>query len=164
VTRRSTAADAPAPDVSGHRRSDLTGLDQAGRVWAVLRDLAESYPPRHEVRAALKLGRGSGRVKALLRLTEGPLSLTELADACQVDAPYATLIVDSLEQRGLVERRPDPADRRRRLVALTAAGEEKARDARSILDQPPPGFARLSPAELDVLEDLVARIADAPRP
>ena len=39
-----------------------------------------------------------------------------------VDPPYATLIVDTLEERGLVERRPDPADRRRKIVQLTASG------------------------------------------
>jgi DNA-binding MarR family transcriptional regulator len=161
VTRRSTTGD-PAPGglpASGHPPLDVTGLDQVGRVWAVMRALAESYPPKQEVRAALNLGRGSGRVKALQWLSEGPLSLSELADAVQVDAPYATLIVDSLEERGLVERRPDPADRRRKLVALTPAGTAAAQRAQHVIGQPPPGFARLSPAELDTLEGLVTRIA-----
>ena len=155
MTQRSTAADSPA----GHPPRDLTELDQAGRVWAVMRELAESYPPKPQVRAVLNLGRGSGRFRALEWLAEGPLSLSQLADAVQVDAPYATLIVDTLEQRGLVERRPDPADRRRKLVALTPAGTAAADAARRIIRQPPPGFAQLSPAELDTLEELVARIA-----
>jgi DNA-binding MarR family transcriptional regulator len=135
------------------------GASQAGRIWAAMRDLTDGYPSKDMLREALNLGRGSGRVKALLWLTEGPLSLSELAEAVRVDAPYATLIVDNLEERGLVERRPDPADRRRKLVALTPEGKEAAQRALRIKREPPPGFASLTAAELDVLEDLVRRIA-----
>jgi DNA-binding MarR family transcriptional regulator len=95
------------------------GADAAG-VWAAMRALVESHPTKDLMRAALDLGRGSGRIKALLLLAGSPMSLTGLADAMGTDAPYATLIVDSLEERGLAERRPDPADRRRKLVTLTA--------------------------------------------
>jgi DNA-binding MarR family transcriptional regulator len=157
VTRRPTTDDraaGPHPALL-----DLAGLDQNGRVWTVMRDLVENYPPREALREALNLGRGSGRVKALMCLIAGPLSLSELAEAVSVDAPYATLIVDSLEDRNLVERRPDPADRRRKLVALTPEGRQAAQRARRVKREPPPGFACLSPAELDTLEELVLRIA-----
>jgi len=144
-------------------RSDRTGRDQAaddqaGRIWAAMRDLTDSYPSKDVLREALNLGRGSGRVKALLWLAEGPLSLSELAAAVSVDAPYATLIVDNLEERGLVERRPDPADRRRKLVALTSEGKEAAHRALRIKREPPPGFANLSAAELHTLEELMRRL------
>ena len=144
-------------------RDDQVGQDQAehsqaGRIWAAMRDLADTYPSKDVLREALNLGRGSGRVKALLWLTEGPLSLSELAEAVRVDAPYATLIVDNLEERGLVERRPDPADRRRKLVALTPEGKEAAQRALRIKREPPPGFANLSAAELDTLEELMRRV------
>jgi DNA-binding MarR family transcriptional regulator len=131
---------------------------QAGRIWAAMRDLTDSYPSKDVLHAALNLGRGSGRVKALQWLAEGPLSLSELASAVSVDAPYATLIVDNLEERGLVERRPDPADRRRKLVALTPEGKEAAQRVLRIKREPPPGFARLSAAELDTLEELMRRV------
>jgi DNA-binding MarR family transcriptional regulator len=132
--------------------------DQAARVWATMRELAKNYPPPQLLRDALNLGRGSGRVRALLQLAEGSLSLSGLAEALGVDAPYATLIVDTLEQRGLAERRPDPADRRRKLVELTPAGKDATEGLLRILHDPPAGFADLSPAELDTLEDLVGRI------
>ena len=132
-----------------------------------MRDLAAHYPPPDLLRGALNLGRGTGRVKALLQLAGGPLSVSGLAEAVSVDAPYATLIVDTLEERGLVERRSDPADRRRKLVELTPAGQEAIGRVERILREPPEGFADLSPRELDVLEDLVTRItarsAPAPR-
>ncbi len=132
---------------------------RAERVWTLMRDLAASNPPKHILREALDLGRGTGRVKTLIRLVRGPMSLSELADAISVDPPYATLIVDTLEGRGLVERRPDPADRRRKIVQLTASGKDAAELALQIQRQPPPGFGRLSAGELATLEDLVQRIA-----
>ena len=135
---------------------------QAGRVWAAMRALVEGQPTKQRLRDALDLGRGSGRVKSLIWLTEGPLSLSGLAEAVGVDAPYATLIVDSLEERGLVERQPDPADRRRKLVTLTPAGRDAVAEVLRIQLEPPPGFGRLSAAELDTLEKLVWRIMAGP--
>jgi DNA-binding MarR family transcriptional regulator len=133
--------------------------DQAARIWAELRELTARYPSKEHIREVLGLGRGSGRFRSLIRLWRGPVSLSALAEAIGVDAPYATIIVDSLEERGLVERRPDPEDRRRKLVALTPAGEERTARALRIEWEPPPGFESLSPEELDTLEDLVRRIS-----
>jgi DNA-binding MarR family transcriptional regulator len=148
----------PQQTTRDDQASEQAAGSQAGRVWAAMRDLADSYPSKEVLREALNLGRGSGRVKALLWLAEGPLSLSELASAVSVDAPYATLIVDNLEERGLVERRPDPGDRRRKLVALTAEGKEAAQRALRIKREPPPGFASLSAADLDTLEELMRRL------
>jgi DNA-binding MarR family transcriptional regulator len=132
--------------------------DQAERVWAAMRGLASHYPPPQTLRDVLNLGRGSGRVRALLQLAEGPLSLSGLAEALGVDAPYATLIVDTLEERKLAERHPDPADRRRKLVELTPAGKDATERLLAIMREPPPGFATLSPGELNTLEDLISRV------
>jgi DNA-binding MarR family transcriptional regulator len=159
MTPQSTAADAQAR--TDQARDDQARDDQAERVWAAIRELTDGYPPKHELRDALNLGRGSGRVKALLWLAEGPLSLSGIAEAVGVDAPYATLIVDTLEAKGLVERRADPADRRRKLVSLTAEGKEAVTRVVKIQRRPPPGFANLSPAELDTLEDLMRRVTGA---
>ena len=136
-----------------------TSVDQASRVWVAMRNLVGRHPTKERMRAALDLGRGSGRVRSLMWLSEGPMSLSGLAEAIGVDAPYATLIVDSLEERGLVARQPDPADRRRKLVSLTPQGCEAIERLQRIEREPPPGFARLSAAELDILEGLLRRIA-----
>ena len=138
--------------------------DQAARVWAAMRGLVSSHPTKQLMRDALDLGRGSGRVRSLMWLAEGPLSLSGLAEAVGVDAPYATLIVDGLEERGLVERQPDPGDRRRKLVSLTPAGKEAVERVLRIQEQPPAVFGNLAPAELDTLEALLRRLAGEARP
>jgi DNA-binding MarR family transcriptional regulator len=53
----------------------------------------------------------------------GPLSLTSLAAAEQVSLPTISRLVGELEREGLVEKLPDPEDRRVRRVVATAAGE-----------------------------------------
>lgn len=137
------------------------GHEKATRVWAALQDYVLAQDHREKLREVLGLGRGTGRVKALLRLTEGPLSLRGIAEVTGVDAPYATLIVDHLEARGLVERAPHPDDRRRKIVTLTAHGREAAALAEQIINQPPPGFAQLPDAELTGLENVLDRLRQA---
>lgn len=163
MTRHSTVGDKHGGDKHGELAGEGQASEgQAGRVWAAMRDLVDSHPTKQLLREALDLGRGSGRVKSLLWLAEGPLSLSGLAEAVGVDAPYATLIVDSLEQRGLVERQPDPQDRRRKLVTLTPAGKDAVARVLRIQREPPPGFGNLTPADLNTLEDLVRRLAAGP--
>jgi DNA-binding MarR family transcriptional regulator len=58
----------------------------------------------------------------LRALHERPLTLTALADLLGVTKQAAAPVVDEMAGLGLVERRPDPADRRAKLLALTAAG------------------------------------------
>jgi DNA-binding MarR family transcriptional regulator len=56
----------------------------------------------------------------------GPLSVTALADAALVDPRNFGPVLAPLEQRDLIERRDDPSDRRRRLIALSPAGTRAA--------------------------------------
>ena len=133
--------------------------DDVTRVWQELRAFVLEHDHRAELRDTLGLGRGMGRIKVLLRLTQGPLTLRDIAEFTGVDAPYATLIVDNLEARGLVERTAHPGDRRRKLVTLTPAGQRAAAHASHIISQPPAGFSQLTDAELTLLESLLARLS-----
>jgi len=56
---------------------------------------------------------------------EGPRSVSDLAAAERVRHQSMAQTVSELEAEGLVGRTPDPDDRRRALVALTAAGREQ---------------------------------------
>jgi MarR family 2-MHQ and catechol resistance regulon transcriptional repressor len=55
---------------------------------------------------------------------KGPLLLGEVQRRILVSSGGVTYLVDRLAQKGLVERRECPNDRRARYAALTAAGEE----------------------------------------
>ncbi len=121
----------------------------------------ETHSRRGELDEALGFRLGGGRGKILFQLRDGPVTLGRLADANGVDAPYATLIVDKLEAHGLVERRPHPDDRRRKLVALTAAGHAAIATADAILLRPPPAIRDFPTEDLDQLTALLTRLVDA---
>ncbi|POX44897.1 MarR family winged helix-turn-helix transcriptional regulator [Streptomyces sp. Ru72] len=53
-----------------------------------------------------------------------PLSQVEVAGRLGVDRTTMVSLIDGLEDRGLVERRRSPRDRRKNVVELTAAGED----------------------------------------
>jgi DNA-binding MarR family transcriptional regulator len=53
-----------------------------------------------------------------------PRSQLELANHLGVDRTVMTYLLDDLERAGLIERQPDPADRRARRIAATPAGRE----------------------------------------
>ena len=131
----------------------------AARVWSALQAFVDAQDRRRELREALDLGRGLGRVTVLLELTRRPMTLRDVAEANGVDAPYATVIVDKLESRGLVRRTAHPDDARRKLVVLTAAGREAAELARRILTEPPADLAALPPADLALLDEILARLS-----
>lgn len=75
---------------------------------------------------------GTGRPLNVSRLLFeiGPdgASVRELRDRLELDSGYLTRLLHRLAGEDLVEVRPDPADRRRRLVGLTAAGLASWRD------------------------------------
>lgn len=58
--------------------------------------------------------------------TTGPLAVTALADAALVDPRNIGPVLEPLHRRGLIERGDDPADRRRRIIALSLAGTKAA--------------------------------------
>jgi EmrB/QacA subfamily drug resistance transporter len=131
--------------------------DVAARVWCRMRELVlDRNERRREVCEALDLS--FIRVKALLKLRPGPRTMRELAGALVIDRPYATVVVDELERRGLVERTVHPSDRRCRQVALTLAGEEAAHRADQILSDPPAALAGLPAADLEALDRLTAAL------
>ncbi len=57
-----------------------------------------------------------------LHALDEPTSMGGLAERLGIDASYVTAIADQLEERGLIERRPHPTDRRVKSLALTDEG------------------------------------------
>jgi DNA-binding MarR family transcriptional regulator len=89
-------------------------------------------------------------------LSEGA-SQQELGGRMALDPSGLVGAIDELEATGLVERRRDPADRRRNVVVLTAAGTAALRRARRLASD----SARelLEPLDDDEVETLVALLA-----
>jgi DNA-binding MarR family transcriptional regulator len=75
----------------------------------------------------------NGRECAVLTAIDDrvPLSQQEVARRLGVDRTTMVVLIDELENKGLVQRRQDPADRRKNVVALTDVGRATLRDATS---------------------------------
>jgi DNA-binding MarR family transcriptional regulator len=63
----------------------------------------------------------------------GGSRLTDLAERAQITKQSMGYLVDHLEQRGYLERRPDPSDRRAALISLTDRGWEQVRASLRII-------------------------------
>jgi DNA-binding MarR family transcriptional regulator len=135
--------------------------DPGKQAWVLMHQFVEAEGRRGELAETLGFRLGGGRGKALFQLSQGPMTLTQLAEANGVDAPYATLIVDKLEAHGLVERLPHPDDRRRKLVTLTATGESAIATADAILQRPPKAMKTLPAGDLEKLTEILSRLLDA---
>lgn len=91
--------------------------------------------------------------------------LTDLADQARLTLPAMSEIVNDLERLGIVERRPDPADGRAKLICLTAAGWDAMRVARTIIGDIEADYARrVSRGDFDqAAETLEALLRDLSR-
>ncbi|WP_033288546.1 MarR family winged helix-turn-helix transcriptional regulator [Amycolatopsis jejuensis] len=90
----------------------------------------------------------------------GPRTQAALAQYLSLDRTVMTYLLDDLETAGLVERRPDPADRRARRIEVTEAGSaalaaavERLRDVETSL------LAPLSPEKQQSLRVLLSELA-----
>jgi DNA-binding MarR family transcriptional regulator len=96
-----------------------------------------------------------------LRMLDRPRTMSEVADALQCDNSNVTGIVDSLEEKGLVARRPAEGDRRVKLIELTPEGRRvHARLARAFA-KPPEWVEALSAQDRRALRDVLRRAAES---
>lgn len=100
----------------GGQARDAESLSDA--FWGVARTLRERS---RESLAPWDIAPSHVRALRVL-MSEGPCRLSKLSERLRIARRSTTEVIDALEQRGLVERRPDPTDRRATLVAVTAQG------------------------------------------
>ncbi|MEI5011070.1 MarR family winged helix-turn-helix transcriptional regulator [Streptomyces sp. NPDC058423] len=93
----------------------------------------------------------------------GFMSQQALAAALSVDPSVMVAILNDLESARLVERRRDPSDRRRHIVAITEAGRRQLARAQEAVAEVEQGlFADLTPEEVAALRGLLARVRTSP--
>lgn len=113
-------SDLPPP---GSKRQRLV-LD----VDLALLDIADRLR-QHWAAHAAAAGLSVAQVKVLLTLVPGEaVPMRSLAAVLDYDASNLSTLIDRLERRGAVERRPDPADRRVKALAVTEQGEQVRAD------------------------------------
>jgi MarR family transcriptional regulator, transcriptional regulator for hemolysin len=93
--------------------------DRLRNFGFLLKEVSRRYVNRFEVRAA-EIPLNLAQAKALVRLEKNEgVSQARLAELAEVDPMTMVRILDRMEAEGLLERRPDPADRRARCLYLT---------------------------------------------
>ncbi|MFJ2033255.1 MarR family winged helix-turn-helix transcriptional regulator [Streptosporangium sp. NPDC087985] len=106
----------------------------------------------------------------LMAIVEAPArTQLALAQAVSVDKSKLVVILDELESAGLVRRRPDPTDRRARIIEVTSEGSRALKAARSdieaiedqlLADLAPSAQTALKSALQQLVGDPIARIED----
>ncbi|MDH6604617.1 DNA-binding MarR family transcriptional regulator [Streptomyces sp. SAI-208] len=120
---------------------------------------ARFYSDYEDAAAEHALTDVQARLLGLLSLE--PLPMRKLAQKLKCEPSNVTGIVDRLETRGLVERRPDPADRRVKVAAATEAGLQVARELQGGLQFAREPLAGLSQGERELLRLLLRLMRDA---
>jgi DNA-binding MarR family transcriptional regulator len=128
--------------LSGHTGPALARFGVDGRELAVLTVLSD----------------GGGTEEHDSRGGPRALAQHEAAKMLGVDRTTMVELLDALEEKGLVERRLDPADRRRKLVYLTPEGHTAVTEGGRAARAAERAFlAALTPAEGDQLRELLQR-------
>ncbi|MCB2050427.1 MAG: winged helix-turn-helix transcriptional regulator [Novosphingobium sp.] len=105
-------------------------------------------------------GASLARTRLLLFLIKrGPMRAIDIADFLAQAPRTVTQAIDGLERDGLVERLPDPTDRRAKQIRVTASGVDAAAKTepmrRKIVDQT---FGTLNEEEREVLQAILTKL------
>jgi DNA-binding MarR family transcriptional regulator len=134
-------------------------VSPADQAWALLLQVAFERVHAHFAAVVVELDLAPVQAKALHELNvEPPISMRELAERLKSDPSNVTGLIDRLEARGLVERRPDSNDRRIKGLALTAAGARLRERLFARLYSAPPSVAGLSESDQRCLSNALQRI------
>lgn len=139
-----------------------TGVAQAGseasEAWGLMLRLGTLFRDRlFDVCGELDLS--PPQLHALRELAPGTaVAMSDLAKKLRCDASNITGIVDRLEGRDLVKRRPDPADRRVKTIVATPAGSALRERIVARMSEVPPQIASLSRNDQKTLRDILDRV------
>ncbi|MET9476287.1 MarR family winged helix-turn-helix transcriptional regulator [Streptomyces sp. NPDC002917] len=126
---------------------------QLSAVGAVKRGLARALPA--------ECPGGSAAVLALLD-QHGEMRISRLAELLAVDMSVTSRHVAHVAERGWIERSPDPADKRSRILRLTPAGDDVLVDLNlRITDMFAHHLQEWSDDDVGQLNTLLARLRDS---
>jgi DNA-binding MarR family transcriptional regulator len=129
MPRSAARADAATPN-SGARHADRDAPSlEASLIATVAPVMRHLIAHARRRRAWSELTYQQYNVLRMIDTT-GPQGQAEVARRLMVTAPVVTRLAANLVDAGLVERRPDPSDRRAVVLALTATGRRRARAMR----------------------------------
>jgi len=136
-------------------RADVTSVDFGQALGTLLRRYLESASA---VVSDLPGGPRGFQVMSIAAVSACS-NQARIAERLGLDRTVMTYLVDDLEKAGLVERRPDPADRRARQVVLTAVGEKSFEAASTqILHVERAVLAGLSDEDAGQFRELLMRV------
>jgi DNA-binding MarR family transcriptional regulator len=137
-----------------------TKQESASKVWRLMSDYSMAQF-RQKSRSLQDIGLTPGHMKALMTLEAGEaLPMGVCAHGMGCDASTATWLIDRLEEKGLVERRPSPTDRRVKGVVLTETGSQTKASLQEHYFEPPAALLELSEEELQALDSLLSKLAE----
>ncbi|MBJ7348525.1 MAG: MarR family transcriptional regulator [Thermoleophilaceae bacterium] len=139
------------------RQSQIQAITPAREACELLYSLMVSGPPVFP-RVAAEFDLTPPQLHLLRLLGEGQsMPMRVVAEMLFCDASNVTSLVDRLEERKLIKRRPDPSDRRVKQIVLTKSGEALRTKALRKLYEPPAELSALSAADQRALRDILKR-------
>jgi DNA-binding MarR family transcriptional regulator len=147
--------DLPPPSTERLRLMQVVRLG----LLAVAEQLRQNWAAH-----AAAAGLSTAQVNALLTLTpDEAVPMRSLAARLDYDASNLSVLVDRLERRGVVERRPDRGDRRVKAIVLTPEGKRlRAAFWRGLIEDPGP-LAEVDESGLKALAELLGGLGAAAR-
>lgn len=136
-----TSTASPNPRIGG----SSAGADAAAELDGAIERAIDALRAVFLGRAA-RLDLSPPLVIALKHLDQ-PMPMREMAARLMCDASNVTGVADRLEERGLVERRVDPADRRVKLLVRTELGHAVVAELGRGFAADLPGLSRLGEEE-----------------
>ena len=156
----------PAAPVIGWDHLLVNGSDAAfRRMVRGLAGLVRRLETVHDI-AASGAGLGGAQLDFLLAVADadrgGGVPLAALSRRLDISRAYASQVSTVLVRKGLLAKRADPADAKRRVIALTASGRAAAADAAPLIEGAHNiAFAPLGPRDFAALRRIAAKLDDA---
>ena len=137
---------------------------RAQQLWALVVESFQEWEERVNAGAA-EAGLSPVSAWALVQIDpDHPISQKELAARLHCNPSTVVDPTDRLEDRGLVVRKPNPADRRVNVLFVTAEGRRVREELIARLFEPPDAFRRLAAEDQGRFRDVMLAALSAKRP